>query len=207
MTAAESQSPGRSTERCAGAHLTWPADIALHPDHSLEEALARMREKGRDFAAVVDGDAIVGVLSLRQLTEDGGGQDGASVRDCMVSTVPFVYVDDPLSLAAAIADQTEIEHFCVVDRDHLLLGVLVLSESERARLLNPADPPVTVEAHAIRKRLTVTPGRAAGADPGTLGSYAEGPTLYVHGREVHEPLDQPEPSLRNRREKAMRSKL
>lgn len=211
MTGTENQGPGRATDTSAGAHVTWPPDIVLHPDHPLQEALARLNGTGRDFAPVVDGDAVVGVLSLRQLDDDidDGGADPATaaVRDCMMTTVPFLYADDPTSLAMAIAGQTEIRHFCIVDREHLLIGVLSLNGPDGRRLPGIGASAEPVDVSIIRKRLAVTPGRAAAADIGILGTYAEGPTLYVDGRTVHEPWDRPTPSSRSRRDRAMKSKL
>lgn len=195
---------GKATEQpTVGACLSSPADVVLHPDHTVDEALSRLREKGRVFAPVVDGDAIVGVVTDSRLVTDCG-DDGReiAVRDCMRATVPFLYAYDPMSLAAAIAAQTEIDRFLVVDHDHLMIGTLSLP-----KLVNPgrAVPP-RVDPSLIRRRLAVTPGRAAPADLGTLGTYAEGPTLYVDGRATHEPEDRPSVS-RRRRHQAMSTKL
>lgn len=187
-----------------GDHVTWPMDVVLHPDHSMTEALRRMQQQGRSFAPVVDGDAIVGVLSLG-LVATRSAEERQSVRDCMLPTVPFLYEDDPLALGASIVAQTEIEHFCVVDRDHLMVGVLALSKDGNDLPVDwPREP---VDPALIRRRLAVTPGRAASAELGILVTYAEGPTLYVDGRAAHEPLDRPRATLRKRREAAMKSKL
>ena len=191
-------------------HVTWPAEVIVHPDHPMAEALARMREAGMPFAPVVDGDAIVGVLSPG--SRDSGPAPGdQTVLDGMHSTVPFLYVDDPLLLGASIAACTEIRHFCVVDRDHLLVGALSFDDADRAGTdLDPlplplAIPPVAPET--ARRRLVVTAVRAPTAEQGVLNTYAEGPTLYVDGRAAHEPLDRPNPASRRRRAIAMKSKL
>jgi hypothetical protein len=185
-------------------HVTWPADVVLHPDHPVAEADARMRARERPAAPVVDGDAIVGMLSPNLLAGIPEGQPRL-VHDCMVTTIPFLYLADPLALGAAIVSTTRIEHFCVVDREHLLVGLLSFADpgnrDPSAGSVHPVDPGV------IRRRLAVTPGRAAGADFGVLATYAEGPTLYVHGRAAYEPLDRPWRSLRRRREVAMQTKV
>lgn len=186
-------------------HLSWPADVILHPDHSMLEALERLRDKHRTFAPVVDGDAIVGVLSLRNLGGRAGDQPDI-VMDGMVSTVPFLYDDDPVVLGASIAAHTEIQHFCVVDRDHLLVGIMAYTDPQMADLPLPTAIPA-IEPAVARRRLAVTPGRAATDGFGELGSYAEGPTLYVDGRSVGEPEDRPTPGSRRRRETAMRSQI
>lgn len=195
-------------------HVTCPADVVLHPDNPMAEAVARLREAGRPFAPVVDGDAIVGVLSLRMLEAEPDNEDG-TVFDGMHPTVPFLYLDDPLALGASIAAHTEIRHFCVVDRAHLLVGILSFDPADREGSDDGAgnDPlplPAAVPAVApetARRRLAVPATRAAGAEPGLLDTYAEGPTLYVEGRHAHEPLDRPDPESRRRREAAMKSKL
>ena len=53
---------------------------------------------------VVDGDAIVGVVTESRLAADcGDDSQEIAVRDCMRATVPFLYADAALSLAATIA--------------------------------------------------------------------------------------------------------
>lgn len=199
-------------------HITWAAEIILHPDHPMSEALTRMRDAEMPFAPVVDGDAIVGVLSLRLLgadpdgpPEEAPGTAKPTVLDAMHSTVPFLYDDDPLVLGASIAAQTEIGHFCVVDSDHLLIGILSFDDADREGtdidpLPLPAAVPPVAEA-TVRRRLVATSVRAAPSEPGVLTTYAEGPTLYVDGRTAHEPLDRPDPASRRRRGIAMKSKL
>lgn len=205
-----SPAPPRPAGSLAGDHVTWPPDVIVHPDNAMAEALARMHAAGMPFAPVVDGDAIVGVLSLRLLDAEAG-TGGLTVLDGMRSTVPFLYVDDPLVLGAAIAARTEISHFCVVDRAHLLVGILSFDEADRARAdseplpLPAVVPPVAEEV--MRRRLVVTAVRAPTAEQGVLNTYAEGPTLYVDGRAAHEPLDRPNPASRRRRAIAMKSKL
>lgn len=208
--------PPPSADRSAGPlvrdHLTWAAEVILHPDHTMTEALQRMRAGRMPFSPVVDGDAIVGVVSLRLLdAEPEADLGGQTVLDGMHSTVPFLYLDDPLVLGAAIAARTEIRHFCVVDADHLLVGILSFDDADRDGTdLDPlplpsATPPIA-EA-TMRRRLVATSVRAAPSDPGVLITYAEGPTLYVDGRAAHEPLDRPNPASRRRRAVAMKSKL
>lgn len=195
-------------------HVTWAAEVILHPDHPLDEARQRMHAAQMPFAPVVDGDAIVGVVSLSLLQADPEGSAdaaGSTVLDGMHSTVPFLYVDDPLVLGASIAACTRIRHFCVVDRDHLLVGVLSYDDADRDGtdidpLPLPAAIPPVAEA-TVRRRLVATSVRAASSEPGVLITYAEGPTLYVDGRDAHEPLDRPNPVSRRRRAAAMKSKL
>ncbi|EDP65095.1 hypothetical protein BAL199_01074 [alpha proteobacterium BAL199] len=208
MTKSNTPLPGTAQPKAepptVGENLSSSADVVLHPDHTVDEALLRLREKGRFFAPVVDGDAIVGVVTESRLAADcGDDSQEIAVRDCMRATVPFLYADDALSLAASIAAQTEIDQFCVVNHDHLLLGILSVPKTATGV---PAAPR-RVDPQVIRRRLAVTPGRAASADPGTLGTYAEGPTLYVDGRAAREPEDRPIVSLRRRRHQAMRTKL
>lgn len=213
MTARPAPPPTPGDERASPLvrdHVTWPGEVILHPDHPVSEALGRMHATKTPFAPVVDGDAIVGVLSLRLLDAEPE-TDARTVADVMLSTVPFLYVDDPLVLGAAIAAHTEIGHFCVVDREHLLVGILSFDESDREGTdidplpLPSTIPPVPVEM--ARRRLVVTPGRAASSDPGGLDTYAEGPTLYVDGRSAGEPIDLADPASRRRRAIAMKTKL
>lgn len=192
----------------AGESLSWLADVALHPDHSMREATARMHEKGRPFAPVVDGDAVVGVLSLGGTANRASEpQDGVSVRDCMISTVPFLYDDDPVALGVAIGRQSEIEHFCVVDHDHRLLGILAVDGDGDGDGVSPHAAPEPVDSHTIRTRLAVTPSRSVSSEDAGPDSYADAPTLYLEARTVHEPRDRPDPAERRQRDQAMRSKL
>jgi CBS domain-containing protein len=152
----------------------------LHPDYPLDEAFARIRHHGSTFIPVADGVQIVGIFHVRGLArfsrKTAHDRRRLAVRDRMTAPIPFLYEDDSLGLAAAIAAQTGVAHFCVVDRRHRLTGTLSL------RGKGAVAPPIaeaSVDPGLIRRRFVATPTRAARGEPGDLGSYATVPVLHV----------------------------
>lgn len=159
---------------CVGDHMRRATDVILHPDHSVREALFRMREKGLKFAPVVDGDVLVGIFSVSRLAsfprKSSHDRERLAVRDRMRSTVPFLYETDPASLGEAIAAKTGIRRFCVVTQDHALIGTFEAAD-------HATTTPVPEET--LRSRLAHTPTRAVPSAPGDVGAYADHPKLRV----------------------------
>lgn len=162
-----------------------PGVPMTHVDHPLSEALKRMRADGAAFAPIVDGDQIVGVLDLERLAAypRGGVHDRRTllVRDRMTTVIPFVYEDDALSFAAAVARAAGQRHFCVVDHGRRLIGILSFA-GPRATAADPGAKGIEVDEATARRRLAFGVGRATLPEHGDPGGYAVGPVLYAPTR-------------------------
>lgn len=103
----------------------------LHPEHSLREAVRRMRRARLPFLPVAEGDEIVGILAARAVygRPSAGQGDPAfgTVRDRMAVEFSVCYEDDDLENARALMERTGRRHLCVVDAERHLVGVLTLN--------------------------------------------------------------------------------
>jgi hypothetical protein len=151
-----------------------------HVDHPLAEALARMRGAKETFAPVVDGEQIVGILDVDRLAafprKARNDRRRLSVRDRMTNAVPFLYEDDPLPFADAVARVTGHAHFCVIDRGRRLAGLLSFA-GPHALALDWSLRTLEIDESTARARIAVTPARAASSSHGQPVSYADRPVL------------------------------
>lgn len=185
MTSHQRSAPYHSAGPTVGptvGEVAKRTDAVLHPDYPLDEAFTRIRERASTFIPVADGVQIVGVFDVRSMArfrrKTTHDRRRLAVRDRMNTTIPFLYEDDPLTLAATIAARTGTTQFCVVDHRHRLTGTLSLSGKDAVAMPAAAAP---AEPGQIERRFVSTASRAAESPPGDLGSYADTPTLRPPG--------------------------
>ena len=171
-----------SAQSAAVRDVMRATDMVIHPDHAIDEALARLRDDGLKFAPVADSDEIVGIITFDALLAKPDALDAVdapAVRDRMTTRIPFVYDDDPLGLVLAVERSTGCSTFCVVDRRHRLVGLLEVDEATRKRAAAQEIPDLP---ERVRARVAVTASRATASPPGSVPAFADTPTLYLHPR-------------------------
>jgi sulfide:quinone oxidoreductase len=103
-------------------------------DETLSSAAASMREKDVDAALVVDGDALVGILTARDLLRAVAGRanlDEALVRHFMTSEPLSVSPHTRASAAVFLMAEYGVHHLPVVDEGRPV-GLLALGDATRA---------------------------------------------------------------------------
>ncbi len=161
------------------ADLMVPATEAVHPDHPLREAMARLEREETPILPVVDADELVGVITgpdVRGETSPWRIDPGrAAVRDVMSADLDFCYERDSLTAIRQIFDRTGHRHLPVLNEDRELTGFIALDAVrqavETAAIALPKRDLPTGERHVE------TAGRASAAAQGRRTSYRVHPTL------------------------------
>ncbi|MFW5877168.1 MAG: CBS domain-containing protein [Myxococcota bacterium] len=106
----------------------------IGPDADVEDAAARLVVNKHGSLPVVEGDALVGILTTTDLLGHlaqvqlappaAGGLLDRDVESIMTSHVAAVFEDDPLSEAAARMHQYGVRHLPVVDGMRRVIGVI-----------------------------------------------------------------------------------
>lgn len=123
--------------------------VTIHPDATIERAVAVLR--GRGIGALVvsdDGENVIGILSERDIVDALGrfGDDLLAVNIGEVMTRPVVTCAPEDSVAELMAEMTNrrIRHFPVVD-DGRLVGIVSIGDLVKSRL-----DEIEYEAHSMR---------------------------------------------------------
>ena len=94
------------------------------------QAARAMTDRRVSAATVLDGAAVVGVLTERDVIQKvvAGGRDPNTtrVRDVMSSPVQSVGVKTSVATAAALMRKHDIRHLVVLDENQALVGMLAL---------------------------------------------------------------------------------
>jgi CBS domain-containing protein len=123
--------------------------VTIHPDASIERAIAVLRQRGIGALVVSeDGEAVAGILSERDLVE-AMGRYGADLLQLSVSEVmscPVVSCKPDDSVAELMAEMTNrrMRHFPVV-QDGRLCGIVSIGDLVKSRL-----DEIEYEAHSMR---------------------------------------------------------
>lgn len=100
------------------------AVISLGPDASVADAVALLADKGIGAVPVMEGGAVVGIFSERDvihgLARDGAAALAARVGDVMTHPVESVGPGDPAIGALSLMTRRRIRHLPVVDRDRVV---------------------------------------------------------------------------------------
>jgi citrate synthase len=130
-----------STVRTVGEAMTSPAVTAL-PAETIEEVAARMQERGKGSAIVVDGERPIGILTERDLVRFSA--TGAAAADTKVSE----WMTQPVDTAAPdlpVFKEHHYRHLPVVE-DGRLVGVVSLRSLTELAQIQPVVHPSTIEA-------------------------------------------------------------
>jgi CBS domain-containing protein len=123
--------------------------VTIHPDATVERAIAVLRLRGIGALVVSDDGAnVAGILSERDIVEALGhyGSDLLAVSVSEVMTCPVVTCDPADSVAELMAEMTNrrIRHFPVVE-DGRLIGIVSIGDLVKSRL-----DEIEYEAHSMR---------------------------------------------------------
>jgi CBS domain-containing protein len=123
--------------------------VTIHPDATVERAIAVLRQRGIGALVVSDDGAnVVGILSERDVVDALGrlGGDLLTVGVSEIMTSPVVTCDPGDSVAELMAEMTSrrIRHFPVVD-DGRLVGIVSIGDLVKSRL-----DEIEYEAHSLR---------------------------------------------------------
>lgn len=105
---------------------------SIGPDDHVYAALEMMEDKHVGALVVIDGDALVGVISERDfaremLTADGGPRD-MLVSDIMTKDVFTVTPESNVGDCMAMMTDKRIRHLPVIDADGQLVGVISIGD-------------------------------------------------------------------------------
>ncbi|HEX4868963.1 MAG TPA: citrate synthase [Acidimicrobiales bacterium] len=139
--------PAPTTIRTVAEAMTTPAVTAL-PSETIAEVAARMQERSKGSAIVLDGERPIGILTERDLVRFNAM--GASAADTKVSewmTQPVDTASPDLSVQEAFAAFKEhhYRHLPVVE-DGKLIGVVSLRSLTEMARIQPVVHPSTIEA-------------------------------------------------------------
>ena len=123
--------------------------VTIHPDATIERAVAVLRLRGIGALVVSDdGEKVAGILSERDIV-DAIGQYGSELLSVSVSevmTCPVVTCEPDDSVAELMAEMTNrrIRHFPVIE-DGRLVGIVSIGDLVKSRL-----DEIEYEAHSMR---------------------------------------------------------
>jgi CBS domain-containing protein len=123
--------------------------VTIHPDATIERAVAVLRLRGIGALVVSDdGEKVAGILSERDIVEALGrcGSELLSVSVSEVMTCPVVTCEPDDSVAELMAEMTNrrIRHFPVIE-DGRLIGIVSIGDLVKSRL-----DEIEFEAHSMR---------------------------------------------------------
>ncbi|MBV9555049.1 MAG: CBS domain-containing protein [Alphaproteobacteria bacterium] len=123
--------------------------VTIHPDASVERAIAVLRRRGIGALVVSeDGERVVGILSERDLVEAmgryGGELLGVSVAEVMSCPVVTCAPDDSVADLMAEMTSRRMRHFPVM-QDGRLCGIVSIGDLVKSRL-----DEIEYEAHSMR---------------------------------------------------------
>ncbi|MEW6511732.1 MAG: CBS domain-containing protein [Bacteroidota bacterium] len=100
--------------------------VAVTPDNTMDDLRNIMREKQISGTPVMEGDALVGIVSIEDLIKSlAQGQPQAKVRDKMCRNVVTLYADEPIVRALNRFSSYRYGRFPVIDRkSRKLVGML-----------------------------------------------------------------------------------
>jgi CBS domain-containing protein len=104
-----------------------------HPDMTIREAAAKMRELDTGFLPVALGDRLVGTLTDRDIamrsTAEGQNPNAARVAEAMSNGLIYCYEDQNIEDAIALMGEKQIRRLPILSRDKRLVGILSLGDA------------------------------------------------------------------------------
>ena len=106
-------------------HAKGVAEVhAVSPDETVLEAIRRMAEKGIGALVVMEGDAIVGMVTERDYARKvilmGRNSDQTAVRDIMTPTVLYVRPHQSNEDCMALMAGNRVRHLPVLDESRIV---------------------------------------------------------------------------------------
>jgi CBS domain-containing protein len=132
--------------------------VIIQPDVSLQFAAKKMRDRDIGFLPVCDGEALIGVLSDRDITiralADGMDANIMLGRDLMTTPPIYCFEDQDVREAATIMEENQIRRLVILSREgQRVVGVVSLGDlarhqtaSRSGRVLQKVSEPVSSEA-------------------------------------------------------------
>ncbi|MEO5373238.1 MAG: CBS domain-containing protein [Alphaproteobacteria bacterium] len=115
-----------------------PSFESVALDDTLDAAADKMKDRNVDALAVLEGDKLVGVLTVSDLHARAGGDAAALdalVRDVVSLAVNFCLENHTIEQAAAIMDGGRVHRLPVVASDHTMVGIVSLRDLARQCLV------------------------------------------------------------------------
>ena len=104
---------------------------SIHPQESVFAAIQQMAEKGVGALVVLEGDALVGIISerdyARKVILKGRSSHETVVREIMTSHVICVRLDQSIEECMAIVTERRIRHLPVLDSERLV-GIISIGD-------------------------------------------------------------------------------
>ena len=111
--------------------------VTITPADSVRELLTRLAEYNVGALVVIDGEAVVGIVSerdvVRRLHSDGDAVLSANVGSLMTSTVRSTFLDESVDSVAEAMTEKRIRHMPVVV-DGKLVGIVTIGDVVAARI-------------------------------------------------------------------------
>jgi len=120
--------------------MTTDVEI-IQPDDTLKMAAQKMRDRDIGFLPVCDGEALMGVLSDRDIAIRAlaDGMDIAVMlgRDLMTTPAIYAFDDQDVAEAAKIMEENQIRRLVILNRDDKrLVGVISLGDLARKGIMD-----------------------------------------------------------------------
>lgn len=110
---------------------------SIHPDAAVYDAIEMMADKGVGALMVLDGGAVVGVISERDYARKvilrGRSSKDTAVKEIMTARVIYARPDQTVEECMALMTEKRIRHLPVVDGEDLL-GVISIGDLVKTML-------------------------------------------------------------------------
>jgi CBS domain-containing protein len=108
------------------------AVLFIHPDDTLKDAAAKMRDQDIGLLPVCEGDRVIGLLTDRDITirgtAEGRNPEGTRIREVMSSGAISCFEDQDISEAAQVMRDKQVRRLVVLNRANQLAGIVSLGD-------------------------------------------------------------------------------
>ncbi len=129
-----------------------PAVVTIGPGEPVTELLARLAEHNIGALVVVDRDAVVGIVSerdvVRRLNSDGAGVLSWTVNEVMTSSVVSCSPDDSVDSIGAAMTELRVRHMPVLAGGQLA-GIVTIGDVVAGRIRQLEQDRVQLEGYII----------------------------------------------------------
>ena len=110
---------------------------SIHPDAAVYDAIGMMADKGVGALMVLDGGAVVGVISERDYARKvilrGRSSKDTAVKEIMTARVIYARPDQTVEECMVLMTEKRIRHLPIVDGEELL-GVISIGDLVKSML-------------------------------------------------------------------------